>query len=357
MASNVINLATLALLLAAIPLFIFTREISYVLVPRFTESERSLMISFTRIMLLGQLLPLIIGNFVTGMLQSFQRFLLPALAPVVYNLGIIIGILLFTSKYGLYGAVFGVVLGGFLYLLIQLPLLFYLGYRHRLTINLKQPGVREIGKLMGPRVLGLAVSQIDTTVDLILASFLGTRFITIFNFAQNLQQFPIGLFGVTFAQAALPTLSVTASRVDLEEFKKLFLATMHQILFFVLPASVMLIVLRIPIVRLIYGAAKFDWPATVFTGQTLSLFAFSIFAQSLVQLFARGFYALHDTKTPVIIGILSVLLIIFANFSLPQSSRIFAQSPHTYTTQNVYSFGHHRSVFVCTHETSRSIGF
>lgn len=308
MATIVINLATITLFILAIPLFIFTKEISFILVPKFTDSERELMVSFTRIMLLGQLIPLVIGNFVTGMLQSFQRFLVPALAPVVYNAGIILGIILFTSRYGLYGAVFGVVLGGCLYLLIQIPLLIYLGYRHRLTLQLTHPGVREIGKLMLPRIMGLGVAQIDTTVDLILASFLGTRFITIFNFAQNLQQFPIGLFGVTFAQAALPTLSLNSSQKDLGEFKKLFLATMHQILFFVLPASVLLIVLRIPVVRLIYGAAKFDWPATVFTGQTLSLFAISIFAQSLVQLLARGFYALHDTRTPVAISLISVTI-------------------------------------------------
>lgn len=319
MASYIINIAALIGLLLAILLFIFTPQISYIIVPKFSTSERELMIAFTRIMLIGQLLPLVLGNFVTGMLQSFQRFLLPALAPVVYNLGIIVSILFLAPKLGLFGAVWGVIIGACLYLLIQIPLLLHLGYQHRLKINFKHTGVQQVGKLIVPRILGLAANPIDRLVDVSLASFLGTRFITIFSFAQNLQQFPIGLFGATFAQAALPALSVTSTEKDLTQFKKLFLASLHQILFFVLPLSTMLVVLRIPIVRLIYGAAKFDWPATVYTGQTLSIFALSIFAQALVQLLARGFYALHDTKTPVIIGVFSVLIntilsIIFIRF-------------------------------------------
>lgn len=308
MAAQLINLVLIVLGILIIPLLIFTRPLSFLLVPGFSQVERETMIQFTRIMIIGQLVPLVIGNFVTGMLQSFQRFLVAALAPIVYNLGIITGIYFFSRSIGLYGAVWGVVIGAVLYLLIQVPLLIKLGYRHSLRINQRDKGVREVIKLMLPRTLGLAVSQIDTTLDLVLASLLGSRSITIFHFAQHLQQLPIGLFGATFAQAALPTLSVKAAKAQFPEFKKFLLVAMHQILFFVLPASMMLIVLRTPVVRLVFGAERFDWAATVTTGKTLSLFALSIFAQSLVQLFARGFYALHDTKTPVVISILCVLV-------------------------------------------------
>ncbi|HCS79447.1 TPA: murein biosynthesis integral membrane protein MurJ [Patescibacteria group bacterium] len=308
MAASIINLSLIVTLILLLPLVIFTRQISYLLVPGFNETERELMISFTRIMLVGQLVPLMVGNFVTGMLQSYQRFILPSLAPIAYNIGIIIGVLLFAQSLGLYAAVWGVVIGAILYLLIQLPLIIHLGYRHEWKLELDNRGVREVMHLMMPRTFGLAISQIDTTVDLILASYLGSRSITIFYFAQHLQQLPIGLFGATFAQAALPTLSLEGAKKDLESFKKFLLASMHQILFLVLPASVILIVLRIPVVRLVFGAARFDWPATVYTGMTLSFFAISIFAQSLVQLFARGFYALYDTRTPVIVGVLSVII-------------------------------------------------
>ncbi len=318
MASQIINISIIAVIILSLPLLIFTRQFSYILVPGFSEGERELLIPFTRIMLLGQLLPLIIGNIITGMLQSYQYFLFPALAPVVYNLGIISGIVLLSPHYGLYGPVTGVVIGGVLFLLIQLPMLLKIKYRHIFKINLHDKNVREVIKLMLPRTFGVAVSQIDTTVDLILASFLGARNISIFYCAQNLQQLPIGLFGATFAQAALPTLSKEATNSDLTGFKKIILASMHQILFFVLPISVMLIVLRTPIVRLAYGSKKFDWAATVITGKTMSIFAISVFAQSLVYLFARAFYALRDTKTPVVIGVASVvtttiLSIIFIN--------------------------------------------
>ncbi len=306
MASHVINASLVLAVILITPLIIFTRQLSYLLVPGFTESQRLQMINYTRIMLLGQLIPLIIGNFVTGMLQSFQRFLVPALAPVFYNIGIILGILFLGPVMGLSGAVWGVVIGAVLYLLIQLPLLYKLGYRQRWILDFKHKGLREVGRLMLPRTFGMAVSQIDITADLILASFLGSRAVTVFYFAQHLQQLPIGLFGGTFAQAALPNLATKAAEKNLSQFKITVLASMHQILFFVLPASVLLSVLRTPVVRLVFGAARFDWEATVATGYTLSFFALSIFAQSLVQLFGRAFYALHDTKTPVVIGVISV---------------------------------------------------
>lgn len=317
--AQIINLSVVTVAIFTVILFLFTKQISFLLVPGFNEQERSVMISFTRIMLIGQLVPLMIGNFITGMLQSFRLFLLPALAPIVYNLGIIFGIIFLTPVYGLYGAVWGVVIGAIIFLLIQLPLIITLGYKHYYRIDLKNRGTKEVVKLMLPRTFGLAISQIDTTVDLILASFLGTRNIAIFHSAQQLQQFPVGLFGATFAQAALPVFSTTAAKKDLVSFKKMILASMNQILFFVLPASVMLAVLRTPIVRLAYGAEKFDWAATVATGKTLSFFAISIFAQSLAQLFARAFYALYDTKTPVIIGVISVVIntvlsLIFVSF-------------------------------------------
>lgn len=317
--SYIINLSTLVIGCLLVPLVIFTRPISYFLVPGFSTYERDLMVAFTQIMLIGQLIPLVIGNFITGMLQSLQRFLLPALAPIVYNGGIIIGVWLFAGRYGLYGAVFGVIIGACFYLGIQIPLLLQLGYKHRIRLNLTDKAVQDVMKLMLPRAFGLAVHQIDTTVDLILASGLGTRSITIFNFSQQLQQLPIGLFGATIAQAALPVLSYNASQENLGEFKKLIVVSIHQILFFVLPASAMLIVLKTPLVRLVFGAAQFDWAATVATGDALSFFAISIFAQSLVQLLARAFYALYDTKTPVVIGVLSVLIntglsIIFVSF-------------------------------------------
>jgi len=308
LASSVINIGFLFFAILSIPIFIFSLPICRFIAPGFTPSQLSQMVFFTRIMLLAQVFPLIIGNFLTGILQSFKHFLIPSLAPVVYNLGIILGIFFLTPFFGLYGPVFGVVLGAILFMVIQIPLVRSLGFRHFWQLGFSDPGVRDVGRLMLPRTFGLAVSQIDTTVDLILSTLLGARMVTIFSFAQHLQQLPIGLFGATIAQAALPTLSEVKAKKNLKDFKNTFLASMHQILFLVLPVSAIMLVLRIPVVRLVFGASRFDWEATVLTGKTLAFFSISLFAQSLIHLLARGFYALHDSKTPVVVGIIAVIL-------------------------------------------------
>lgn len=311
MASSVINIGTLIFFLIALPLVIFSSEISSLIAPGFSKEEVRLMASFTRIMILFQVFPLIIGNFLTGILQSYNRFLIPALAPIAYNVGIILGILFLSSRLGLYGPVLGVALGAFLFMMIQVPIAISLGYRHFLFFDPFEKGVREVGRLMLPRTLGLGVSQIGITVDLILASLLGAKSVAVFNFAEHLQQLPVGLFGAPIAQAALPSLSRFWAKKDVEQFKKVFLASFHQILFLVLPSSIILIVLRIPIVRLIFGAARFDWEATLLTGKTLAFFSLSLFAQSLIHLLARGFYALYDSRTPVKIGAACIFINIF----------------------------------------------
>ncbi|OGG02282.1 murein biosynthesis integral membrane protein MurJ [Candidatus Gottesmanbacteria bacterium RBG_16_37_8] len=308
MASSIINIGTVIFFLFAIPMLIFTKEISLFLAPGFNSEQISLMASFTRVMIAAQVFPLIIGNFLTGILQSFRNFLVPSLAPVIYNLGIILGIIIFSPLVGLYAPVIGVVIGAVLFSLIQIPPVLSYGYRHSASFSLNNPGVRSVGKLMLPRTLGLAVSQIDTTIDLVLSTLLGAGSVTVFNFAQHLQQLPIGLFGASIAQATLPSLSSSYANKDHQMYKKIFLSSFHQILFLVAPLSAMLIVLRIPIVRLVFGASTlFDWESTVLTGKTLAFFSLSLFAQASVHLLARSFYALHDSKTPLYIGGISVI--------------------------------------------------
>jgi putative peptidoglycan lipid II flippase len=306
-AATLINMSIVVLFVLAIPLLLFTNQLSHFLAPGFSPEQVAQMATYTRFMIIFQVLPLLAGNFFTGILQSYNLFLVPALAPVVYNIGIIIGIVTLTPVFGLMAPVYGVGIGAGLFMLIQLPLVVLVGYRHRLAFDYHHKGVREVLTLIGPRTLGLAVSQVDSTVDLMLASILGARMVTVFNFAQQLQQLPVGLFGVSVAQAALPTLAAASAKEDKGEFKKSVMSAIHQILFFVFPASALFIVLRIPVVRLVFGASRFDWEATVLTGITLSMFSLSIFAQSIVNVLARGFYALYDTKTPVKVSVISIL--------------------------------------------------
>ena len=313
-ASTILNLSGVFFFFLSVLFLIFTEGLIGLMAPGLSPSELALAVPFTRIMLLGQTLPLVLGNFLTGILQSHKRFLVPALAPVVYNLGIILGIVFLSPSMGLYGAVWGVVLGAVLFLLIQIPLSIHLKFHYRFLINLKHSGVVQIGKLIIPRTLGLAITQLNYVVNLAICSLLATRAITIFNFAQQLAQLPIGIFAATISQATLPTLSEEQDQNDdFASFKKTLLTSLHQILFLTLPAAAILIILRIPIVRLVYGAAKFDWFATVETGRTLAFFGVGLVFESMVNLLVRGFYALHDSKTPVVIGSISILLnIIFS---------------------------------------------
>jgi len=307
LARDVINSATLIFAFLAVFIFIFTKPLSYIIAPDFTEVQINQMVPLIRIMIVGQLF-LIISNFVTGVIQSFKRFLIPALSPVLYNLGIIIGIYFWSGRYGILGPTIGVVLGCFLHFIIQVPLLIKLGYRNfSLKIDFKDAGLREVGRLMLPRTLGLAVSQIDPTVDVILASAI-TGGVSVFNLALNIQSVPVGLFGFAIATAALPSLSSEFSKEDLTKFKGVFLDSLHQILFLTIPASIFLIVLRVPIVRLFLGTGKFTWEDTLATAMTLGFFSISIAAQSMVHLLARGFYALHDTRIPVIASFASMLI-------------------------------------------------
>ena len=325
LASSIINIGVFLFGLFCLPILFFTKEISHLLAPGFNEQQIILMTNFTRIMVVAQVFPLIVGNFFTGVLQSYRNFIIPSIAPVVYNIGIIIGILVLTPIIGLYAPVFGVVIGSVLFVLVQLPLILSLGYRHHFNLNFSHSGVSEVGKLMLPRTLGLAVSQIDTTIDLILSTLLGAASVTVFNFAQHLQQVPVGLFGASIAQASLPTLSSLYARRNSEEFKTIFFSAFNQILFAVIPISVIFVVLRIPLVRLVFGASTlFNWESTVETGKTQAYFSISLFAQALVHLIARAFYALHDSKTPVVVGagcviintVLSIVFILYYHFDV-----------------------------------------
>ncbi len=306
-ASDTFNVFFSAFMVLAIIIFFTAVPLMNLIVPGFNQSQKDLTAHLTQIILLGQVL-LCIGSFFAGVAQSYQRFIIPAFAGVFYNLGVILGIIFLTPFWGIYGPAFGVVVGAALHVLIQLPLVSSLGFRHRWSFEWRNPGVIEIIKLMSMRTIGLAVEQINETVGIILASLVSTASVTYLTFAQHLQTVPIGLFGATMAQAALPVLSREQARGETESFKLTLLTTMHQIFFLTLPVAAILIVLRIPVVRLVFGASQFDWEATVLTGRTMAFLAIGLVGQSAAMLLVRAFYALKDTRTPVISSIVTVLL-------------------------------------------------
>src|SRR3989344_2412460 len=307
-ANNILNLSLTLFGVVALFAFIFIGPINSLIVPGFSGSQKALTDDLTRIILLGQII-LVVGAFFVGIAQSHQRFIVPSIAPLFYNLGMIIGILL-SPVLGITGPAFGVVIGALLHVLIQIPLVSSLGYRYKFSFNFFNSGVREVVRLMSFRNIGLAVEQLNEVVGTALASLVinNSSAITILTFAQHLQTVPIGLFGATIAQAALPVLSKEQAETDKEAFKRRLLTTFHQILFLTLPATAMLVVLRIPLVRLVFGASQFTWDDTVLTGRTVALLALGLSAQSVILLLVRGFYALKDTKSPVFISVGTVIL-------------------------------------------------
>lgn len=314
LARAILNVALAIFILASILIYIFASPIiSNFIAPGFTLDKQTQVVSLTRIIIFGQVI-LVFGSFFIGILQSFQRFIIPALAPVFYNFGIILGIIIFSKTLGITGAAIGVIIGAILHAAVQLPLVWSIGFRFKFPPKFFHPGVREIINLVSVRTLGLFAEQINETVGLALASLSTIGSVTYLTFAQHLQVVPIGLFGATLAQAALPVLSSERARGRIEEFKITLLTTLHQILFLALPATAILIVIRIPVVRLIFGASQFDWQATVLTGATLAYLSIGLAAQAVSLLLVRGFYALKDTKTPVVVSFIVVAVNIILSF-------------------------------------------
>jgi putative peptidoglycan lipid II flippase len=314
-ASSFMNIVILVFFSLSVVVFIFAKDISGAITASFTENQIDLMSGLTRLMLGAQFF-FLLSNFMTAVIQTHQRFLLPALSPLIYNLSIIGGIYFLSGSWGVYGPAIGVVIGAFLHFIIQIPLSLKLGFRYVPTIDHRLKGVRTMSKLMLPRTLSLAVTQVELTVSLFLSTSLPAGSLAIFNLAQNLMSLPVRLVGTTIGQATLPTLARDFSKKELPEFKEIFTTSLLQLMYLALPASGILLVLRVPVVRIAFGAKTFPWEATLLTGRVLAFFFFAIFAQAATQLLIRAFYAIHNTKTPFLIGFLTVVVNVFLSIFL-----------------------------------------
>jgi len=226
-----------------------------------------------------------------------------SLAPIFYNIGIIIGIFFFIKPWGVTGLAWGVVLGSFLHLVMQYIVARRLGWRWVKFSFKKVRGLMEIIKLMGPRTAALVIMQVNLLVITILASRLETGRLAIFNLAQNLSHVPVGLFGISFAIAAFPVLSKHYADRDKKAFSETITKTLIQVVFFLLPTLVVFALLDEQIVRLVLGAGEFDWPSTLLTARTLLFFVPGILAQALLPLFARAYYARKNTSFPLIAAV------------------------------------------------------
>jgi putative peptidoglycan lipid II flippase len=314
LANNVLNIMTVGLSLLTVIGIIFTPELIKLTAPGFSSDQQAQTVTLTRIMFLSPLL-LGISGILGGILQSFRNFFVDNLSPIMYNLGIIFGALYFLPRYGLPGLAYGVVLGAFFHMIVQVPSIFKLGFRYKFKFNLKDAFTKKIWVMMVPRTLSLAIAQINLIVVTIMASTLSQGSLSVFNLANNIQSFPLGIFAISYAIAAFPTLSAVAfkNKELIENFSK----TLRQILFFIIPSTVLLLTLRAQLIRVVLGSGKFDWQDTILTMHTLTYFAISLFAQAAIPLLVRVFYARHNSRMPFYIGLVSVVANVVLSWRLP----------------------------------------
>ncbi|MFA6296660.1 MAG: murein biosynthesis integral membrane protein MurJ [Patescibacteria group bacterium] len=306
LANSLLNIILGITIVICAIIFIFAPHLMFLIAPGFSGSEKELTAQLTRIMLLS---PIFFGfsNIAGAILTSYKRFFFYALAPIMYNLGIIFGAWFLVDPYGIKGIAYGVVIGAFLHFIVQLPSIYKLGYRYKFIFDYTHKGVQRVVNLMIPSIMGLAMTQINLWVITVIASLISVGSITIFNFASNLQYFPVGVFGISIGLAAFPKLAEAVSLKKSMLFKNTFSFAFSKIMFFVIPISVFMLLMRAQIVRLVLGSGKFDWEDTYLTAQSLGLFTLSLFAQALIPLLVRSFYSMQDAKTPVFISIVSMI--------------------------------------------------
>jgi putative peptidoglycan lipid II flippase len=311
LASNVLCLSVIAAALLTLAAIIFAPGIVFVLAPGFAPDRAKFNLT---VLLTRALFPYIILISVVaiamGILNSLGHFAVPALVPAALNLGIIFGALRLSPLFRqpIIGVAAGVLIGGLLQVMMEAPVLLRKGARLTFNTSLDNPGTRRIGVLMLPAALGLGVTQINVMVDTLIASFLPEGSISYLYYSNRLLQLPLALFGISFGTALLPTLSSLASQGKSEDLMATFSFGIRAVLFITLPASIGLIILRVPIISLLFQRGEFSHIATYATAQALYAFAIGLCAFSGLKVAIPVFYARQDTATPVRIGIITILL-------------------------------------------------
>lgn len=280
------------------------------------------LIILTRLLLLQPIL-LGLSNIFASITQVYGRFILYAFAPLLYNLGIIIGMLFFYPKVGILGLGYGVLLGALLHVGIQIPFIAREGFLSRLSIYIRITQLKQIIFLSLPRTLALSVNHLATLVLIGVASVMAKGSIAIFNLSFNLQAVPLAIIGASYSVAAFPTLARLFSIGERKDFfEHIVIATRH-IIFWSTPIVVLFVVLRAQIVRVILGSGAFDWSDTRLTAAALALFSVSLIAQGLTLLFIRGYYAAGNTLKPLLVNIFSAGLMVVLSYSFVQLFFLF----------------------------------
>ncbi len=309
LASAVVTWALTILTVASMLLWLLAPQVTAWFFPG-TPAEMALTAQLIRLFLLSPLL-LGLGGLAMAALNAHDRFTLPALAPAIYNIGIISGALLLAPTMGIWGLAWGVIIGAALYLLIQLPALFWgLHMRLRPSFGRAVPEIRTIGLQMTPRVFGQAAAQISLLITAILTVRLefGRERLAGLQYAYQLMLLPYGVFSLSLSTVAFPRLARLFSEGQIDELQASVRQTLSTILFLTLPAAVALIVLAVPLVRVLFQRAEFDEISLVYTFVPLLGYATALPAFAAAEILIRSFYAMQRTWIPVLLGILQVSL-------------------------------------------------
>ncbi|MBU2609958.1 MAG: murein biosynthesis integral membrane protein MurJ [Chloroflexi bacterium] len=319
LAAALANLVVLTLSLLAALAAIFAPQIArYALAPGLAKDPRLfvLTVDLLRIQLASTVL-FGLGGLLVGILNSHQVFLIPALTPAMYQFGLIFGVLALAPRMGIYGLAWGVVIGSALYLLVQFPALLKLpkvGRGWIPSLGLDNPSVREVVFLMAPRLFGVAIVQLNFWVNTWLASQMSAGSVSAVTYGFMLMLMAQAVIAQSVATAMMPTLAAQYALGRLSDVRSSLAASLRGVLFLSLPASVGLMLLREPIIALLYQRGNFDARSTQVVAWALLWYAAGLVGHCVMEILARAFYSLHDTKTPVLVGILAMSLNVVLSF-------------------------------------------
>jgi len=299
----------------------------------FDKNTFDLAVSLNRIMF-PYILFISLTALSMGVLSSLRHFFAPAFSPVILNLCIIIAVFLIYNSFNIpiYAAAVGVIVGGVLQFLFQLPFLNTRGFLFGFSKHLRHPAVKRIGFLIIPQLFGVAVYNLNILVNTQYASFMTQGTISYLYFAERLIEFPLGIIAVSIATVLLPSLSSYVSKKEFDKFRETYSFTLRLMFFILIPALVGLIVLRVPICNLLYQRGEFDYAATIFTSQALLGYAVGLWAVGGIRITAPAFYAMQDTRTPVIIAFVAFIVnavfgyVLGFTFDLKHTGLAFASS-------------------------------
>ncbi len=314
-ANSILNFSLISITLICGIIFLFAPQFVRLIVPGFEGIKHENTVFLTRLLLLSPII-FTFSNVTSSILNSQKKFLMVSLAPIFYNLGIIFGFLFLYPKYGLIGWGAGVLFGALLHVLVQIPQSRSLGFIYRPVLDLKDPAIKKIGQLFLPRVFGIDLTNISLIIATIIGSTLASGSISIFNLANDLQAVPLGIFAFSLSLASFPILSELYAQKNFVKFYQTLAKSISQILFFMIPITVITLLFRAYIVRLGFGRGEFNWDHTILTFSTLGMFSFSLFSQSLTPLLSRAFYAQQNTKIPVVVNAIAMLINGIASYTL-----------------------------------------